>query len=171
MFTAESLRRARAVRLLCLDVDGTLTDGRIYPATGVAENGRAFHVLDGQGIRRFIADGGVVALITAADEDDLLLRRAAQLEIQHVHQAVEDKLSVVKSLLQAESLHPAEAAFVGDDMPDIAPMRYVGLSCAPPESAAEALAAAHYICTRPGGGGAVREVCDLIMRARELSEG
>lgn len=167
MFTAESLRRASRVRLLCLDVDGTLTDGKIYPAeTG---GGRAFHVRDGQGLRNFIDAGGIVALITAAGTDVMLTRRAQVLDIHHIYEGVADKLAVLKELLQQHNLRAEEAAFVGDDLPDIAAMQHAGLACAPPDAATEAIAAADYICAHPGGAGAVREVCDLILHAQKAA--
>lgn len=154
---------AARVRMLFLDVDGTLTDGRLYFfPQGVA---RAFHTLDGYGIRMLIKSGVQVAIVTAAEGDDIG-ERARYLGITRVHTGVQDKLSAVKQILYDESCAAEESAYMGDDLPDLPPLQYVGLAAAPPTAAAEVLAAAHWRATRPAGAGAVRELCELIMAAR-----
>ncbi|MGI9297549.1 MAG: KdsC family phosphatase [Gammaproteobacteria bacterium] len=155
--------RAARTRILFLDVDGVLTDGRLYVLPqGVA---RAFHTLDGFGIRRLIRGGVSVALVSAAEGDDIHLR-ARQLGILRVHTEVSDKLAVVREILRDESLPPDNAAYMGDDLPDLPPMQYVGFAVAPATAAAEVAAAAHWTPASPAGAGAVRELCDLILRAR-----
>lgn len=163
---AEARQRAARVRLLCLDVDGTLTDGRLYfVGRGIS---RAFHALDGLGVQRFVNAGGVAAIVTAAtkETEDGIEHRAKMMGVRHIYQEVGDKLAVVKTLLQAENFTAAEAAFVGDDLPDLPPMQYVGFACAPKNAVEEVLQVAHYIPPRPAGGGAVRDVCEFILAAR-----
>ena len=162
MTDANVKSRAARVRLLFLDVDGTLTDGRMHIGAGGALT-RSYHTLDGHGMRLFMAAGGNIAIITAAADDDSIRHRMADLGVRHVHVAVADKLAKVKEVLAAEELTAAQAGYVGDDVQDLAALQYVGLACAPKTAMAGVLAAAHYVPSRPAGGGAVREVIDLIM--------
>ena len=167
MTDAALLNRAKKIRLLCLDVDGTLTDGRLYFVNGVVC--RAFNVLDGAGVQRYINGGGIGAIVTAAppaEHLDAIHLRAKHLGIRHIYTDVKDKLAAVEDILAAESLTMEQTAYVGDDLPDLPPMQRVGLACAPQTAAAEVLAAAHYVPQRQAGHGAVREVCDLLMQAR-----
>lgn len=164
---AEAMRRARAVRLLCLDVDGTLTDGTVLLAGGVVC--RQFSVLDGLGVQRFVAGGGVAAIVTAAAEGEGgadIRARAEKMGIRHTYIGVYDKRAVVEQLLQAEGFAAEQAAFVGDDLPDLPAMQAVGFAAAPPTAVAAVQAVAHYIATLPAGGGAVREVCEFILTAQ-----
>ena len=161
--------KAARVRMLFLDIDGTMTDGKLHFGDGgfVA---RSYNTLDGHGIRLFMQAGGDVAVVTAATDDDSIRCRVRVLGIRHYYAAVADKLSVVKEVLSAENLQPEQAGYVGDDVQDLAALQYVGLACAPKTAMAEVLAAAHYVPRRPAGGGAVREVCDLIMAQWKAKE-
>lgn len=163
---ADAETRAGRVRLLFLDIDGTLTDGRMHIGKGGALT-RSYHTLDGHGMRRFMAAGGGIAIITAADDDDSIRYRMEDLGVLHLHIAVADKLAKIKEVLAAEGLDAGRAGYVGDDVQDLAAMKYIGaaggLACAPKTAMAEVLAAAHYVPSRPAGGGAVREVIELIM--------
>ena len=156
------------MRLLCLDVDGTLTDGRLFISGGQVV--RAFSVLDGLGVQRFIAGGGVAALVTAATEADGgadIRARAEKMGIRHTYLEVRDKLAIVRQLAQAEGVAAEATAFVGDDLPDLPAMQAVGFAAAPPTAVAAVQEVAHYITTLPAGAGAVREVCDFILAAQE----
>lgn len=160
----DAAARAARVRILFLDVDGVLTDGRVYFfSRGEA---RAFHTLDGMGVRRLVKSGVQVALISAANDDGGIARRARQLGIVRVHTGVEDKLAVMQQILADESLPPENAAYMGDDLADLAAMQCAGFAVAPKTAAAEVLAAAHWIPNLAAGMGAVRELCDKIMAAR-----
>lgn len=159
--TAEE--RAARTRILFLDVDGVLTDGRVYVFP--QGTGRAFHTLDGFGVRRLTKSGVPVAIVSAAIGDEIA-RRARQIGITRVHTNVEDKLEVVRQILQDESLAFEDAAYMGDDLPDVPSMRQVGFAIAPQTAAPEALAVAHWTPSLPAGAGAVRELCDLILRTR-----
>ena len=155
--------RAAQTRILFLDVDGVLTDGRLYALP--QGMGRAFHTLDGQGIRRVIRAGIPVALVSAADGEDILLR-ARQLGILRVHLNVDDKLAVVRQIAEDESVSLENAAYMGDDLPDLPPLQNVGFAVAPSTAADEVLAAAHWIPQKAAGAGAVRELCDFILREK-----
>ena len=159
-------QRAEQVRALFLDVDGTLTDGRLYISADTVY--RAFHILDGYGLRRLIAHGILAGLISAA-ADEGIGKRAQQLGIKHVHTGVPNKLAVVQDILRTENIPAQEAAFMGDDLPDLAAMQHVGFAIAPQTAAVPILAVAHYIPSLPAGLGAVREVCDLILTAQGIS--
>ena len=158
------LARAAKIRLVAFDVDGTLTDGRLW----MAEDGReikAFHVHDGLGIKRLRDRGIEVALISARVSHAVELR-AEQLGIDHVYQGKRDKLGCLQDLLRASGLSPEQACYVGDDAPDLAPMSVCGFSVAVADARPEVLAATHWHTRARGGQGAAREVCDLILAAQ-----
>ncbi|MGU9950750.1 MAG: KdsC family phosphatase [Gammaproteobacteria bacterium WSBS_2016_MAG_OTU1] len=160
----ELAKRAAQIRILFLDVDGTLTDGRLYfLPQGIA---RAFHTLDGYGIRQLFKNNVQVAIITAADDDNVL-KRAEHLGIKRAFANVGDKLAVVKQILQEDDISPQQAAYMGDDLPDLSSMQYVGLAAAPPNAVKEVIAAAHWVSSIPAGSGAVRELCDVILAAKK----
>ena len=160
--------RAARVRLLFLDIDGTMTDGRLFMGRD-GEFWRAYHVLDGYGLKVLVKSGYTVAIITAAGSDDSIVYRMRELGINHVFQNVSDKLQVAKEVLDKEGIIADNAAYMGDDIPDLEPMRYMGLACAPQTAVPEVLAAAHYVPPRPAGAGAVRDVCELILANRATS--
>jgi 3-deoxy-D-manno-octulosonate 8-phosphate phosphatase (KDO 8-P phosphatase) len=155
---------AREIRLLLLDVDGVLTDGRLYfGANGEAL--KAFHVRDGHGIRQLLRAGIEVAIISGR-RSRAVAARARELGIRHLAQGVEDKLAAFERLRARLGVEPRACAFIGDDTPDLPLMATVGLAFAVADAHPQALAAAHRRTRLPGGRGAVREVCDqLIGRA------
>jgi 3-deoxy-D-manno-octulosonate 8-phosphate phosphatase (KDO 8-P phosphatase) len=164
------LARARAVRLVVLDVDGVLTDGRIVYGTGGMEI-KAFDVQDGHGVRLFHRMGLRTAIITGRTSE-IVARRADELGIASgdVVQGALDKLAAYRDLLARHSLPDAHAACVGDDVTDLPLFARAGLAVAVPGAVPEARAAAHYVTRRAGGRGAVREVLDLILKAQGLWE-
>lgn len=156
--------KARVVRLLALDVDGVLTDGRLYFSSS-GEELRAFNTLDGQGIK-LLQDAGVPVALISARDSPLVARRAANLGIAHVLQGCADKLEALASLLEQLQLDFNQAAYVGDDLPDLACIRRVALGICVPEAHELVREYAFCITTRSGGAGAVREVCDWILKAQ-----
>ena len=161
---ADLLARAAKIKLVAFDVDGTLTDGRLW----MTEDGReikAFHVHDGLGIKRLREHGIEVALISARISHAVELR-AEQLGIDHVYQGTGDKLACLQDLLQASGLAPEQACYVGDDLPDLAPMSVCGFAVAVADARPEVLDAAHWHTRAKGGQGAAREVCDFIVAAQ-----
>jgi 3-deoxy-D-manno-octulosonate 8-phosphate phosphatase (KDO 8-P phosphatase) len=152
------------IRLLVLDVDGVLTDGRLrYGALGESE--KIFHVRDGYGIKAILAAGIAVAVISGRDSA-AVTRRCEELGIQHVHQGVEDKAPMLQQLLAKLRLQPRQCACVGDDQPDVPMLLNAGLAVAVADAHPSAGLASHRRTRLPGGAGAVREVCDWLLAAR-----
>lgn len=156
--------RCRSIRLLLLDVDGVLTDGRLYYASGDSEI-KAFNTLDGHGIKMLQASGVVVGIITGRSSEQVQ-RRAQGLGIQLLMQGREDKGNALLELLQNTPFKREEIAFMGDDWPDLLVMRQVGLALTVPDAHDEVVRHAHWQSRRKGGEGAVREACDLLMQAQ-----
>jgi len=156
--------RARGVRLALFDVDGVLTDGRLwYGADGEAF--KAFHILDGHGLRMLAASGVATGLLSGR-ESPPAATRARELGLAHVMLGVSDKLARFEELAGRLGLDPTQCAFVGDDLPDLPVMRHCGLAVAVANAVAEVKAAAHHVTTARGGEGAVREFCEFVMRAQ-----
>ena len=162
------LQRAAAIRLVIFDVDGVLTDGHIHYSDDGSET-KSFHVRDGYGLRQLVKSGVQVAIISGRDSP-AVERRMQELGVQHVHQGCSDKIPVLDALLERLGCEPEQAAFVGDDSPDTAVMRKVGLGVAVADAHADVLACADWHTSLPGGRGAAREVCDLVLKARAGDE-
>ena len=162
--TADVLERARRVRLLVLDVDGVLTDGRLY-INADGEDTKVFHVRDGSGIVALLRAGIQVAIISGR-ASAAVTRRAAELGIQHVRQGIGDKGAALEQLLQELQLAPERLACVGDDTPDLPMLQRASLAVVVADAHASVRPAAHWITTATGGHGAVREVCDLLLHAQ-----
>lgn len=156
--------RAARIKLVVFDVDGVLTDGRLYYGAG-GEELKVFHVQDGQGIKRLQKAGVQVAVISGRDSA-AVTRRMQDLGLEHVFQGDEDKLPILEKLLKGLGLSPEQTACVGDDLPDLPLLKHVGLGVAVANAQPSLKAAAHYVTTAHGGLGAAREVCDLILEAR-----
>jgi 3-deoxy-D-manno-octulosonate 8-phosphate phosphatase (KDO 8-P phosphatase) len=160
--------RARGIRLLTCDVDGVLTDGRIY----VTDDGRelkAFHVLDGLGLKMLMKSGVTVAWITGSNAA-AVMHRARGLGITRLIQGAEDKLTPWEALRDDLGLPPMACAHIGDDLPDLPVFARCGLAITVPHAPPAVRAHAHLVTTCEGGGGAVREVCELILAAQGASD-
>jgi len=168
---AESLAaiRARAadIRLLVLDVDGVLTDGRLY-FTARGEEMKTFHVRDGAGIVQLLRAGVQVGVISGRDSP-AVERRMTELGVTYVRQGVADKLTALNELLAILNLSSQATACIGDDSADVPILQIARLAIAVPDAHASAKEYAHFITQSPGGLGAVREACDLILAARRGS--
>jgi 3-deoxy-D-manno-octulosonate 8-phosphate phosphatase (KDO 8-P phosphatase) len=161
---AELAARARQVRLLALDVDGVLTDGRIhYGSTG--EELKSFSILDGLGIKLLRRAGIHVAVITAR-RSAMVDRRVAELGIEHCLQGREDKLEALQELLAELGLTSGEVAYMGDDLPDLRAILGVGLGLTVANASSEVARRAPWQSAARGGEGAVREACEMILQAR-----
>lgn len=152
------------IRLLVLDVDGVLTDGRLYFGPQ-GEALKVFHVRDGHGLKR-LQEAGVELAVISGRNSRATRQRCRELGIRHVFQGVGDKLEVLKRLCAKLGLKMSECASVGDDQPDIPLMQNVGFAVAVADAHPDARAAAHRVTTLGGGLGAVREVCDWLLAAR-----
>ena len=149
------------VRLLVLDVDGVITDGRLwYGARGEAL--KVFHVRDGHGIKQLLA-AGVKVVVISGRRSPAVLRRCRELGIRDVRQGVTDKLSELQKLCKKLKISLRESACIGDDTPDVPLLRAVGLSFAVKDAHPDAIAAASRVTRLRGGSGAVREVCDSLL--------
>ena len=163
------LERARRVKLLVLDVDGVLTDGRIV----MDEEGREvklFHVRDGHGIKMLLRAGVEVALFSGRTSE-AVKRRAEDLGVRYLFQGLHNKVAPFEELKERLELEDDEVCFVGDDLVDIPLLRRVGLPVVVGDGVEEAKRWALYITELPGGKGAVREVCELILKAQGKWEG
>lgn len=161
---AELEARARRVRLLALDVDGVLTDGRIHYSSA-GEEIKSFSILDGLGIKLLRRAGIRVAVITAR-RSAMVDRRVAELGIEHCLQGREDKFEALQELLAELGLEPGEVAYMGDDLPDLRAILRVGLGLTVANASSEVARRAPWQSTARGGEGAVREACEMILRAR-----
>ena len=158
-------RRLAAIRLLAMDVDGVLTDGGIW-YTERGDELKRFDVRDGQGLVLLAAAGVITAVITRR-RSDIVERRARELGIREVHQDAADKAAVLKDVLARHGVVPDEACYVGDDVGDVPAMALVGLPIAVADAVAPVARAAAYVTRASGGRGAIRELCDLILAARQ----
>ncbi len=160
--------RLSRVRLLCLDVDGVLSDGHLY-FLGEDESGprwgMRFAVRDGVGIKRLQAAGLEVAILSEGALPGSQAR-ARSLGVRHAFFGLKDKLSRFHALCQELQLSAEQAAFVGDELSDLPLLRVVGFAATVPEAVSDLHRAVHYVTVRPGGSGAVREVCELILASR-----
>jgi 3-deoxy-D-manno-octulosonate 8-phosphate phosphatase (KDO 8-P phosphatase) len=162
-FPPELLLRAQGIRVAFFDVDGVLTDGGLYIGE-TGESLKRFNTLDGHGLKLLQRAGITPAVITGRDSAALRLRLQA-LGIRHVHYGTEDKRPAAEQTLQALGLDWSQAAAIGDDWPDLPVMQRCAFACAPVHAHAEALARAHHVTKAPGGAGAAREFCDLLLVA------
>ena len=160
-----AMLRARNVRLMGFDVDGVLTDGRLY-FSAEGDVLKAFHSRDGLGMQ-LLANAGIRLAIITGRKSALVERRAENLGIDLVFQGVEDKRAVMAGLLAREGLDFTQAGYMGDDVVDVSIMGACGFAATVPDAHALVLQQAHYVARRPAGRGAVREVCELILRAQD----
>ncbi len=156
--------KTKNIKLLILDVDGVLTDGRLYFDNDGNEY-KCFHARDGHGIKLLRQTGIEVAVISGRRSNSVALRMKS-LGIEHVYQGHENKLDAFSELLHKCSITPEQAAHVGDDLLDLPIMSRVGLSIAVEDANFAVKERADWCTALPGGQGAVREVCDFIMQAQ-----
>jgi 3-deoxy-D-manno-octulosonate 8-phosphate phosphatase (KDO 8-P phosphatase) len=156
--------RLKRVRLLCLDVDGVLTDGHLY-WVGDGQWSQRFSVRDGYGIKLLQELGVEIAVLSGGDVRSGR-DRCISLGIRHAYFGILDKLTVFRELAGTLDVSPEETAYVGDELVDIPLLAQVGFSATVPEAVEEVRAVVHYVTHRPGGNGAVRELCDLIRAHR-----
>jgi 3-deoxy-D-manno-octulosonate 8-phosphate phosphatase (KDO 8-P phosphatase) len=156
--------RAAKIRLVIFDVDGVLTDGCLYLSDG-GEEYKVFHSRDGQGLV-MLRDSGIQIAIISGRSSRAIEERMAEIGIEYVYQGQADKLSVFEALLKRLDLDAYETAYVGDDLPDLPVMQRVGLAIAVADAHKLVQQHAHWQTLQPGGRGAAREVCELLMEAQ-----
>jgi 3-deoxy-D-manno-octulosonate 8-phosphate phosphatase (KDO 8-P phosphatase) len=151
------------IQAAIFDVDGVLTDGRLY----IGEAGevfKAFHVLDGHGLK-LLARVGITPVVITGRDSPAVRRRMADLGLADAFYGVADKLAVAQALLAARGWAWPQLAVIGDDWPDLPLLARAGFACAPANGHAEARALAHHVTAARGGEGAAREFCDLLLAA------
>lgn len=162
--SVDALERARAVRLAIFDVDGVMTDGTLY----IGANGeafKAFNILDGHGVK-MLQSVGIATAIISGRESKMVARRAKELAIRHVKQGAKDKLAEFERLIKRLGLAPEACAYMGDDLIDLPVMRRCGFAVSVPNGAEAVRSQAHYVTRAGGGRGAVREFCEVVLRAQ-----
>jgi len=162
--TEEVVRRAQRIKLLLMDCDGTLTDGRIW-LTADGDEQKAFHARDGQGISVWHRAGFKSGIISGRASSGMK-RRAHELKVTYVHQYAKNKIVALEEIIADAHVSVDECCFIGDDLGDIGVMRRVGLAVAVADAAQDTKDAAHYITKLEGGAGGVREVIELILKAQ-----
>lgn len=161
--------RARRVQLAIFDVDGVMTDGRIYLGES-GEEMKAFNVLDGHGIK-LLRESGIEVAILSGRRARCTERRAGELGIPHVIQGAGEKLPEFFKLLERLNLRPEQACYMGDDLVDIPVLGACGLAFTVPDAPVEVKRIAHHVTRRRGGEGAVRDACETLMRLRARRAG
>ncbi len=162
--SADILARAEGIRLLICDVDGVFSDGRIYLGND-GEELKAFHTRDGFGVKALQHAGIPVAVITGR-RSTIVQQRMSALGVQQIIQGCEDKLAAYETLKQQLGLEDEQCAYIGDDLVDLPVMQQVGLAVAVQDAHPALRPHAHYLTQLPGGFGAVRELCDLLLQAQ-----
>jgi len=162
------LAKAKDIRLLLLDVDGVLTNGSLI-YTGGTEESKAFNTQDGFGLRLLQEVGIDVGIITAR-KSEVVARRASELKMRFIYQGLPNKNEAFKDILKVSGLRPFEVAYMGDDWLDLVLLQQVGLAITPANAVREVQEVAHFITSRMGGEGAVRDACDLILEAQNLTK-
>jgi 3-deoxy-D-manno-octulosonate 8-phosphate phosphatase (KDO 8-P phosphatase) len=156
--------RAQRIELILSDVDGVMTDGSVvFDNQGIET--KLFHIRDGLGIKLWTRTGCRFGMITGRSSH-IVRMRAAELGVDIVRQGVEDKLAVVQRIVNEFHLSPERVCYLGDDLPDLPVLRYVGLAVTVPDGCEELRSAAHYVTTLPGGRGALRETIEMILKAQ-----
>jgi len=156
--------RLKNIKLLLLDVDGVMTDGRIiFDSNGIES--KFFNVKDGHGIK-LLQRAGIEVGIVSGRKSQVVTNRAAELGILRVFQGTLDKLAVYREILAETGLADDQIAFMGDDVIDIPVLCRVGFAAAPADAVEEVLPHAHFVARNRGGWGAVRELCDLILKGQ-----
>ncbi|MFH1620070.1 MAG: HAD hydrolase family protein [bacterium] len=168
MKTANAVKRAKKVKILLMDVDGVLTDGKMYYIHG--NNGqmtefKAFHSLDGIGLRMLRQFGILTGLITGRESPGTE-ERAKILRMKYAYQGFLSKVKPLEEILADCNLSAEDTAYIGDDWTDIPVMKRVKFACAPKNALSEVKSIAHFVSSKEGGSGSVREVCEFILKSQ-----
>jgi 3-deoxy-D-manno-octulosonate 8-phosphate phosphatase (KDO 8-P phosphatase) len=158
--------KAKNIKLMAFDVDGVFTDGSIiYDENG--KETKIFNAKDGQGVVCAEKAGIITAIITAR-ENGTVAHRAKNLGITELHQGIKYKLTVLEDIINKYNISFEEVAYMGDDLPDICILEKVGLACCPCDAVDEVRGICDFVSTKNGGRGAIRELCDLVLRSKGI---
>jgi 3-deoxy-D-manno-octulosonate 8-phosphate phosphatase (KDO 8-P phosphatase) len=161
--SADATQLASKIRLLLMDVDGVLTDGKLYNLPGFETKG--FDSQDGIGLQ-WLARVGIATGVISGRESPATAERARQCKMKYVYQGHTEKIPIIDAILADGKFDPAEVAYIGDDFTDVVVMRRVGLAIATGNARPEVKAIAHFVTRNAGGQGAVREVVELLLKAQ-----
>ena len=150
------------IKILVMDVDGTLTDGKIYMGSN-GEIMKAFNAKDGYGIAQILPKYNIIPMIITGRSSEITLNRAKELKITHIYQGITDKLTTLKDIAEKLSVSFDEIAYIGDDLNDIECIDYAGLTACPNDAVGSIKRYVDYICPSNGGDGAVRDFIDYIV--------
>jgi 3-deoxy-D-manno-octulosonate 8-phosphate phosphatase (KDO 8-P phosphatase) len=164
MMTDELRKRAQAIRLVAFDIDGVMTDGRLY-YTDFGNETKAFNVKDGLGLKLLRGTGVEIAIITGRTSE-LVKKRASDLKISKLVQGREDKIVALKEMMAPMGISADQVAYVGDDLPDLSAIRFAGIGVAVADALPIVREHADMVLSRNGGDGAVREFCEWLMQAQ-----
>lgn len=162
-----SLAKAKEIKLLLLDVDGVLTDGTLLYSGG-GEESKSFNTQDGFGLR-LLGEAGVDTGVITARQSEVVARRAEELHMRYIYQGIGNKNEAFKEIMRVSGLKPFQIAYMGDDWLDLVLLQQAGLALAPANGVPEVQEIAHFITERPGGAGAVRDACNLIIEAKNVA--
>ena len=162
---SSGLNNLHTIRLIAFDIDGVFTDGRFYLSDDGVET-KAFHTQDGYGVRRLL-DAGMAVGVISGRSSSAVEKRMAELGVQHVILGCKDKVAAMDELAAALSIPITACAYVGDDLPDLPLLEHVGFSVAVANAVPALQEYCDYVTTKPGGFGAVREICDLLVTAAD----
>ncbi|MCM1342927.1 MAG: HAD hydrolase family protein [Lachnospiraceae bacterium] len=150
------------IKFLVIDVDGTLTDGKVYIGND-GELCKAFYVRDGIGIKAVIRNG-IIPVILTSRESEIVIRRCEELGIDHIYQGAEDKKTALTEIMDTLSISPDELAYIADDINDLESMKLAGVRACPNDASPEIRRISDFVCFSNGGEGAVREFCEYILQ-------
>lgn len=150
------------IKLLVMDVDGTMTDGKIYMGKG-GELMKAFDIKDGYGIAHLLPQLGILPVIITGRKSEILEHRCRELKIEELHQGIDEKKTVLEQLLSERNFTFENVAYIGDDLNDLSCMEAAGLTACPADACEKIKSTVHYVCAKKGGRGAVREFIEYIM--------
>jgi 3-deoxy-D-manno-octulosonate 8-phosphate phosphatase (KDO 8-P phosphatase) len=157
--------KCREISLLLTDVDGVLTDGKLY-YSHEGEAMKAFNIKDGMGVKLLQKSGITVGIVTGR-ESHMVSRRASELGVDIVYQGIKDKEKTVMEIIRSLDISPAQTAYIGDDVNDLPAFNIAGLSACPADAATKVREAADYVCESKGGSGAFREFAELILNEKK----
>ncbi len=155
-----------SIRLVAFDIDGVFTDGRFYLSDDGVES-KAFNTQDGYGVRRLL-DAGIVVAVISGRKSEAVARRMSELGVRYVVQACRDKVAALDEIAKTEGIPVSKCAYVGDDIPDLPLLNHAGIAIAVANAVPDVHDQCDYSTSSPGGSGAVREVCELILNAQSL---
>ncbi len=161
--------KSRNIKWLVMDVDGTMTDGKIYMGAS-GETFKVFDVKDGYAIHEILPKYGIKSIIMTGRTSDIVLNRAKELEIDYVYQGIKDKTAKIKEIAAEFAIDVSQIAYIGDDLIDLEPMKLCGVSGCPADAVDEIRKISSFVSGKRGGDGAVREFIEWLIKDTERNE-